>query len=209
MKTLYLGSKSRSRQDLLRQAGIPFVLADADCDEKACDWGMPLEQLVKTIALAKMEHVVLPSSAREGEEIFVLTADTLGINSEGRICGKPADKEDAIAMLKTYRTGVRTGTGFCLDKRVWRAGAWEIAERIVRYVDATYIFDVPDACIDYYFDNLPLLNNGCTYMDLSGAVAIEGVGMSFTGSIHGSYTAIAGLPLFELRQALQVLGFFS
>ena len=38
-------------------------------------------------------------------------------------------------------------------------------------------------------------------------MAIEGVGSQFVKSIDGSYTAIVGLPLFELRTALLELGF--
>lgn len=44
-------------------------------------------------------------------------------------------------------------------------------------------------------------------MDCAGAVTIEEFGMQFVKEIHGSYSNIIGLPLFEVRHALKTLGF--
>ncbi len=43
----------------------------------------------------------------------------------------------------------------------------------------------------------------------SGAVAIEDYGAQFLKTVDGSHSAIIGLPLFELREALDELGFFD
>jgi len=40
-----------------------------------------------------------------------------------------------------------------------------------------------------------------------GAGMVEGFGASFLKSINGSYSAVIGLPLFELRDALKKLDF--
>ena len=47
----------------------------------------------------------------------------------------------------------------------------------------------------------------CGSSDLCGAGVIEGIGQAFLKNINGSYTAVIGLPLFELRQALKKIGF--
>ena len=74
---LYLGSTSKSRQRLLKEASIPFQLVGQSVDETLCDWNRPLSQLVETIAIYKMEHIILPDGKKEGDYCFVLTADTL------------------------------------------------------------------------------------------------------------------------------------
>ncbi len=199
-KTLYLGSTSRSRQMLLNEAEIPFTLVDQSADETQCDWGLSLHQVVENIALHKMDHVLLPQ-AQEGDICFVLTADTLTENKFGEIEGKPIDRVDAIKKLKSARNGVRTGTSFCLDRRIYKDNAWLIDVRIGRFVDATYCFNVPDDWIDFYLDNIPLVG--------SCAIAIEGFGGQFLKDINGSYTAVVGLPMYELREALIKLDFFN
>lgn len=199
--TLYLGSKSASRQMLLKQAHIPFTLVGQDADESACDWALPLQKVVESIAVYKMEHVILPAG-KEGEICFVLTADTLSQDATGAIHGKPTDRDDAIIKIKAARAGMRTGTAFCLDKKVWRSGSWHLERRIEQFVDARYEFIVPDEWIENYLT----ISFG---LNCSGAIAIEDYGGLFLKMVQGSYTTIVGLPLFELREQLEEIGFFT
>lgn len=199
-KTLLLGSTSQSRQALLKQANIPFQLVAQDADEAHCDWGLPMPQVVANIARYKMEHVVMPSG-KEGDVHYVLTADTLSQDAAGNISGKPVDRADAIAKIKAARGGMRTGTGFCLDKKIMRNGKWEVAQRIEKFVDANYIFNIPDEWIERYFRD-------STGLHCSGAIAIEEYGNMFLQSVNGSYSTIVGLPMYELREALTDIGFF-
>ncbi len=203
MKTnhvLLLGSKSQSRQTLLRQAAIPFMLADQDADETACDWNLPLPQVVASIALHKMEHVIVPDG-KEGDVCFVLTADTLSQDAHGAIHGKPVDRADAIEKIKSARGGMRTGTAFCLDRKRLKSGTWVVDERIQKYVEASYEFIIPDVWVNTYLEQ--------SYgLICSGAIAIEEYGGLFLKSINGSYTTIVGLPLYELREELENIGFF-
>ena len=197
---LYLGSSSESRQMLLNEAKIPYELVAQSADESKCDWGLSLQQVVEQIALYKMDHVLLPKGI-EGDICFALTADTLTENNTGQLEGKPVDRADAIQKLKSCRHGVRTGTAFCLDRRVYKDGQWQLDVRIREYVVARYMFNVPDDWIDFYLDNAPIIG--------SGAIAIEGFGGQFLQMVDGSYTAVVGLPMYEVREALEKLGFFS
>jgi septum formation protein len=197
---LLLGSTSASRQQLLHEARIPFLCVPQSADESKCDWGMPLAQLVATIARYKMEHVMLPA-AKQGLRCFVLTADTLGHDVHGVISGKPTSREDAIAKIKAAREGIYAGTAFCLDKKIYTHGVWELEQRIEKYVGGECRFTIPDAWIERYLDNSPALQ-------ASGAIAIEGYGAQFLELVHGSYTGIVGLPMYELREALSEIGFF-
>lgn len=203
---LLLGSKSESRKRLLRDAGIEFKIVDQRADESMCDWRVPLIELVESIAVHKMEHVIMPVG-QEDDCYFVLTADTLGIDSKGNICAKPIDKQDAISKLKSYRFGAETCTAFCLDKKIFKEGSWFVEKRIVNYASGQYIFNVPDDWIERYFELS--IKAGIEYTKVSGAVAIEEFGAQFLQHIDGSYTAVVGLPMYELREALIKISFFN
>ncbi len=197
---LYLASQSLSRQQLLREVQIPFELVSQTADEAACDWGLPLHKLVASIALYKMEHADLSGIDRE-KEIFVLTADTLSQDANGAIQGKPKDRADAIEKIKEARGGTRLCTGFCLDKKAWKNGGWQTVDRIEQVVHASYKFIIPDEWIETYLEKSPGLN-------CSNAIAVEQYGGQFLKEVQGSYSAIVGLPLYEVREALEKLGFF-
>ena len=201
MKKLFLASQSVSRQYLLKEAKIPFDLLQQQADETVCDWSLPLEQVVLSIALHKMKHVLLPD-ANEGDEILVLTGDTLSQNSNGEIEGKPIDKQDAIRKIKNAREGTRLCTAFCLDLKRFENGTWQTVERIHKAVGASYRFYVPDEWIERYIEHS--LSLSC-----SNAIAVESYGSQFLKEVTGSYTAIVGLPMFEVREALNSLGFWE
>lgn len=208
---LYFGSKSQSRRMLLEESQIPFVTVGQNADESQCDWGLPLPQLVLSIALYKMQHVILPDGKHEGDICYVLTADTMSHDTMGIVHGKPVDRADAIAKIKATATGSSLCTAFCLDRKVWRpvlrsfseggAGAWVIEDRVADVVSVKFIFAVPDNWLDIYLEKTPFLN-------VSGGIAVEKFGNQFLKMVQGSYSTIIGLPLFELREALEKLGFF-
>ncbi len=198
---LYLASQSPSRQQLLKEAKIPFELLPQSADEEACDWAMPLDKLVATIALHKMNHVTLPDG-HEGDIIFILTADTLSQDKNGTIQGKPKDHADAIAKIKEARQGTRLCTAFYLDKKRFHKGKWHLVDRVQQVVAAEYLFVVSDAWIDHYMKNTMSLA-------VSNAIAVEQYGTQFLKEVRGSYSTIVGLPMFEVREALEKLGFFQ
>lgn len=208
---LYFGSKSQSRRMLLEESQIPFITVNQDADESLCDWGLPLPQLVLSIALYKMQHVILPDGKHEGDRCFVLTADTMSHDKMGVVHGKPVDRADAVAKIKATAAGSFLCTGFCLDRKVWRPalqslgevgkGAWVIEERIADVVSAEFMFVVPDNWLDIYLEKTP-------FLDVSGGIAVEKFGNQFLKMVQGSYSTIIGLPLFEVREALEKLGFF-
>lgn len=199
---LLLGSKSYSRKLLLDFARIPYHVIEQDADETQCDWKLAMPQVVANIARYKMEHVVMPQGNAQGQISFVLTADTLSQEKDGTVGGKPANLDDAIAKIRRARAGMRTGTAFCLDRRIWQNGQWQVDRRIEQYVQAEYIFDIPEAWIDRYIANTIALS-------ASQAIAIEEYGAQFLKEVHGSYSTIVGLPLFEVREALEKIHFFE
>lgn len=199
---LYLGSKSYSRKELLQKAEINFIVAEQDADETVCNWALSLSEVVASIARHKMDHVIIPDGKNTGDAVFIVTADTLSQSVDGVIQGKPIDRNDAIQKIKLARQGNNLCTAICVEKRVWNEGTWFREKRIERVVFAELIFDVPDHLIDWYLDNTIALN-------CSGGIQVENLGLPFLKSVTGSYTAIIGLPLFELREALEEVGFYN
>jgi septum formation protein len=201
MNILLLASQSKSRATLLTEAKIPFQIIGQTADESACDTNLPFNALVESIALSKMKHAQLPIGSKRGQIIFVLTADTMGRDERGVIHGKPINKHDAIEKLQKLRYGV-VCTAFCLHKKMWTGIAWKMQEEIVQSVFCEYEFHVPDEIVNAYFHEID-------YMQISGAVKVEGYGAQFLKRVSGSYSAIEGLPLYEVRQSLQKIGFFG
>lgn len=199
---LYLASKSPSRQMLLKEARIPFLVIPQDADETACMTGGTIEDTVLRIAQSKMKHAVLPDGTKPGEQAFVLTADTMVQDSTGVVHGKPRDRADAIAKLRAARHGNYLATAFCVERKIWNGTAWVTEEHLEQVVTARYIFDIPDAWLEYYLDTT--LGLHC-----AGAAAVEGFGAQFLKTINGSHSCIIGLPLYEVREALEMLVFFD
>ena len=198
---LHIASSSASRKKLLENAKIPFVVIEQDADESQVDTAQELSQIVTQIALLKMAHVKMPVGKHEGDICFVLTADTLGLTTTGRVLCKPIDRDDAVTMLKDSRLGNRTVTGFCLRKLSWQNGAWVVIQEIVDCDEAWCVFDVSDEFVYFYLDNVPFLS-------VSGAISIESIGGQFLKTVDGSYETVIGLPMFKIRQALFDLGFY-
>lgn len=206
-KKLYLGSQSHSRKKLMKDGGFDFEVVSQSADEQQCDWNLPLRELLHSIAGHKMDHVIMPDGS-EGDQAWVVTADTMGLDHEGDVCAKPKDREEAISRLKSYRKGAETCTSVCVERKQLKNGQWQTLERKYTYASARYVFDVSDRFLDQYLDDLPKYV-GVTYRDVSGAVAIEDYGNRFLKSLEGSYSAVVGLPMYELQQLLLELGYFD
>src|ERR1700722_13747872 len=90
---IVLASASPRRQDLLRNAGIPFAVEPADINETPLAGEAPrecAERLAREKALAV--------SQRRPQD-YVLGADTIVV-VDGTILGKPRDADDAARMLR-------------------------------------------------------------------------------------------------------------
>ena len=87
-----LASQSPRRAELLRQIGVPFVTSPADIDETPLPGESP-EDFVRRMAIEKARAI-----HRLHADDIVLGSDT-AVVLDDRIMGKPADREDAIAML--------------------------------------------------------------------------------------------------------------
>ena len=170
---LVLASRSPRRRDILRQAGIPFVVRPADVDETPLE-GESARAYVARVAREKA-HVNAPS----GGEV-VLAADTTVV-LDGRILAKPEDPADAVRMLEML-SGRRHEvlTGICLRSEA----------RTLEDTAETSVWFAPlstDEIADYAATGEP--------MDKAGAYAIQGLASKFVQRIEGCYFNVMGLPV--------------
>ena len=196
---LFLASKSASRRVLLEEARIPFSVIEQHADEHLCDWGLPIEQLVLTIAEHKLHHARLPKG-NDGDEVIIITADTLLQDAEGNIYGKPDDRTDAVRQLRALRGGLRVATGMWVEKRQFTQGNW-VSREIAHVISGgTAVLSMSDSDIEQYLDTVSYA------LTVAGSLLVEGYGAQFVREVHGSWTGMLGLPLPELREILLQFG---
>lgn len=185
---LYLASRSPRRQELLRQVGIHFELIDAGVEERRLPGMSPAQYAVAT-ALAKAHA----AAARAARALPVLGADT-DVVVDDEILGKPADRNDAIRMLR--RLSNREHDVFSAVAVVQGA-----RERSALSVTRVHFGEISERDAGAYWDSGESAGK-------AGAYAIQGLGARFVRSIEGSYSGVVGLPLFETCQLLEDFSIF-
>jgi septum formation protein len=186
---LLLASTSPRRRFLLREAGIAFdVVAPRDVAEDFPP-GEQAEELVVRHALAKARSVAAAHPGR-----LVLGADTVVVLGE-RIFGKPADEEEAGAMLA--QLAGRTHTVYTGLALVDGSSGRELAG-----AEATGVTMRPleDEEIKYYVATGEPL-------DKAGAYAVQGRGALLVERVDGDYFNVVGLPLYRLSKMLAAFGY--
>ena len=186
MKIL-LGSNSPRRKELLQNLGFDFEVVSINCDEI-----FPDNLEVKNIASYLSELKANAYRNLEKNEIL-LTADTV-VTFEGKVLGKPKNREEAIEMLshlsgKTHQ--VYTGISF------------KTLEKIITKTDVADVefSKITDEEIAFYIKNYQPF-------DKAGSYGIqEWLGMAKISRINGSFYSIMGLPTHLVYETLKDLGF--
>jgi len=191
---IVLASASPRRQELLRNAGIAFVVQAADIDETPLA-GESARDCAKRLAREKALAVW-----RMRSQDVVLGADTVVV-VDGMILGKPGGAEDAARMLRMLSGRVHEViTGICVVKAVG-SGQWAVASQSETTSETTLVTmnELSDAEIrDYVATGEP--------MDKAGAYAIQGMASRWIPRIEGDYSNVVGLPVALVWRMLTNLG---
>ena len=124
MKRIVLASASPRRRELLSQIGVEFEVKPADGEERIIS--TEPSKVVEELSGQKAMFTAKALEKENGhvpEGCIVLGADTI-VSYEGRILGKPSDKEDAIQMLSMLQGNthqVYTGVTVLKEKQ----GSWK------------------------------------------------------------------------------------
>lgn len=191
---LVLASASPRRQELLRNAGIPFSVQPANIDETPAQGESPrgcAERLAREKALAV-------SHSRPKD--IVLGADTIVVVDD-LILGKPRDADDAARMLRllSARThDVITGI-YLVGPVLGESGPIGNGEpRTASETTRVTMCEISDQEIrDYIATGEP--------MDKAGAYAIQGIASRWIPRIEGDYCNVVGLPVALLYAMLREL----
>ena len=189
---VYLASQSPRRRELLHQIGVPFRPVSVVVDE-AVRQGEAAPDYVVRLAIAKAEAgwQAAHGLSAMGQAAPVLGADT-AVVLEGRILGKPQGRDDAVRMLGELsgRThSVLTAVAVCdAAGTAWRMSRSEVSFR-----------DIDPRERSAYADSGEPEGK-------AGAYAIQGYGAVFVEQLHGSYSGVMGLPVFETAALLEGAG---
>jgi septum formation protein len=181
---------------MVAMLGVPFVVRTADIDESTRAGETPGAYLER-IAQGKLEAVRARAGAEGAVETAgILVADTVVIAPDGGVLGKPADDEEARAMIVRLAGATHeVRTRFLLGEATGTAPpahAQTVTTRVTfRAVGA---------------DEAKAYAATGEGRDKAGAYAVQGRASAFVERIDGSYTGVVGLPLCEVVVALRAAG---
>lgn len=183
---LYLASDSPRRQELLQQIGVSFQLLSVDEDES----------ILADETAAEYTRRLAEAKARAGYgqikgDGLVLGADTCVV-VDGQILGKPRDREDALdilMMLSGREHEVITAVALCDRQRC----EVKLSQSRVNFAKLDR-----ETCIRYWQTGEP--------RDKAGGYAVQGLAAIWIRELHGSFSGVMGLPLFETAELLRDFG---
>jgi septum formation protein len=185
---VYLASGSPRRRELLHQIGVSFRLVGTSVDETA-RLVENAPAYVLRLAAAKADAGWQTSGG--AGDAPVLAADT-AVVLDGKILGKPADRQDAEEMLRQLSgrthevlTAVALRSAAGLQSRISRS---EVTFRTITVPEAQAYWETGEPS------------------DKAGGYAIQGRAAVFVADLRGSFSGVMGLPLFETAQLLGEAG---
>ena len=180
-----LASNSPRRKELLGGLGIDFEVRTLQGIDESYPRNLKGEEIPIYISGKKAE--AYHSTIAEDE--MVITADTI-VYDAGQVLGKPANREDAINMLRQlsgHAHDVITGVSIVTKQKTVQFAS----------VSKVHFTTLTDEEITYYVDHFKPF-------DKAGAYGIqEWIGYVAVTRIEGSYFNVMGLPIQRLYTELK------
>lgn len=193
MKKIILASGSPRRRELLEQIGYTFEIVTSEKEEVY--QSTEPQEIVKELALLKAKDVAekIVSDRGEDSDHLIIGADTV-VTHQGKILGKPKDKEDAARMLEALQGDahdVYTGVAVISYDE-------EGKEEVISHAVGTKVYVDPmteEEIREYIATGEP--------MDKAGAYGIQGRFAAHISKIEGDYYNVVGLPVSYIYQVLR------
>lgn len=177
---LILASQSPRRSQLIEGADIPFQLADNYSVDEVYPLDIPSNMV--PLYLAELKSNAYPNALNDNQ--ILITADTIVI-LDGRVLGKPAGRDDAIAMLETLSGNMHeVVTGVTIRNNQVMKSFSTLSRVFFRQLTREEIL--------YYIDNFRPFDKAGVYgiQEWIGYVGVE--------KIEGSFYNVMGLPIQKL-----------
>ena len=184
---MILASNSQRRQEILKDAGFNFRVITSNIEETS-DKKIITERILD-IAEKKLEQI-----AKNNKNKFILAADTV-VELNGKIFGKPKNREEAFSFLKTLSGQIHR----VITAYVFKNISKNILIREV-VISEVKFFDLDDETINWYLDT------GEPF-DKAGAYGIQGYGRVLVEKIDGDYYSIMGFPISNFLKNLRKIGY--
>ncbi len=186
---IILASQSPRRVDLLREAGIAFEAVAPACVEPDMNsWASSPEEFVESAAYQKASSV-----AERFTDRVILGADTV-VALDGRIYGKPADREDArriLSALAGVTQDVISGVTILQPSAGRRLTEHDVTRVTMR--------PMSNEEIEAYLDS-------GEWEGKAGAYGIQGTADRFVEKVEGSFSNVVGLPVERVLRMLAEFG---
>lgn len=184
VKKIVLASKSPRRVELMRMAGLDFIVRTKEVDELH-PFGAKPEEIPELLAIKKASSILYEISDNE----IIIGADTIVI-LEGKIFEKPEGREGAIEMLLALSGKMhKVITGVCLLSK----------EKKVSFSETTYVHfnELSRSEIEFYVDNFKPYDKAGSYacQEWIGAVGIK--------KFEGDYFNVVGMPINRVYAELK------
>ena len=195
MAQIILASASPRRSELLRQAGMDFVVIPSRGEEVVTSTH-PAE-VVEELSLQKAQEVadrILAGGEKKADDFsVVIGADTV-VAADHKILGKPADHEDARKMITLLQGNVhQVYTGVTLIVKDEKGNI-----RTRTFNECTDV----DVCEMSYEEVEEYISTPEPY-DKAGAYGIQGSFGIYIRGIRGCYYNVVGLPISRLCHELK------
>lgn len=179
---LVLASNSPRRKELLGWIDVPFIVKGSNIEEVShssdpVQVALDIARLKGQSVWDNLDHEINP---------LIVASDTL-VELNGKIYGKPNDRNDARQML-----GELAGNWHQVVTSVFLKASFdgEVKERELAIQTRVKFGEIPEDILSPYLDSEES-------MDKAGAYGIQGKGLTFVEALEGSYSNVVGFPLYE------------
>lgn len=188
-RPIILASQSPRRVDLLREAGIAFeAVSPVGPEPDMNSWPSTPEEFARSASCQKAGSV----AARYPDRV-ILGADTV-VALNGRIYGKPADRDEArqiLSSLAGVAQDVITGVTILHPAKGRQITECDVTRVTMRPMSAEEI--------EAYLDS-------GEWEGKAGAYGIQGTADRFVEKVEGSFSNVVGLPVEMVVRMLAAFG---
>ena len=197
MAQIILASASPRRSELLRQAGMDFIVIPSIGEEVITSThpAQVVEELSAQKAREVADRIIGGSEEKAADFDLVIGADTV-VAADHKILGKPADREDARKMIEMLQGNVhQVYTGVTL---IVKDAKGNIHTRTFNECTDVDVCEMSNEEIEEYISTKEPY-------DKAGAYGIQGSFGIYIRGIRGCYYNVVGLPISRLCRELKDL----